>query len=119
MATAQNFERRKAGLLALNIYNSAVAAFPGGQSAVSDGTQAALTTKATLKTLIAARGVKVDDRARMDRAAEQILDLLDVLGVSDANVAADNTVSAFQQRLKAFCTTGVSQYFQDNTLHWA
>ncbi len=118
MPTAQFFDKRRAGMLALDIYNSAVAAFPGGQDAVSNATQAALTTQATLKSLIAGRGVLPSDKARMDRAALQIIDLLDVLGVTDANIAADNTVSAFQQRLAAFCTSGVSQYHQRNEQSW-
>lgn len=119
MATvALNYEVRKAALKLLNIYNSAVAAFPGGQAEVANATQAALTNKAGLKSLIAGRGVLPSDKDRMDRAAEQVIDLLDACGITDANIAADNTLDAFRTRVVALCASGVNKLFQDNNLLW-
>lgn len=113
MPTSQTFERRRAALFALNHYNSSVQAFPGGQTATVDATQAALTTVATLASFIAGRGVLPSDRAQQDRYAEEITDLYGILGVTDANIAADNTISAHQDRLVAFAATGVNKLHKD------
>lgn len=90
-----NSDKDQYALHALNAYN---------KLAPSDGQQAALTTKATLLALFdtIAADYNGAERREYERFKIDMDQCIDVLEISDANIAADNTANAFRDRIIAF-----------------
>lgn len=100
---ATNYERRRAVMMALNIYNAIFKAF-SGQAALTDTDQANLTTFASLVALCTSRGSTTSEIAQMDRYAEQMPaiwnTLYNDLDDAETDIAASNTIAAYQEVLQ-------------------
>lgn len=119
MSTAiinQNFEKRRAAISALSIYNATFRSFPG-QADIGNTEQAATNTMANLKTLVTGRGLLPTDRSNQDRYGEVSTALWvclnDTLAAAETDIAGDATVAAQRTSLQTHANAGVGVNCQD------
>lgn len=97
-------DTKQAAIHAINAYN---------RLSPTNGQQAALTTKATLLALFdtIAADYNGAERREFERFKVDMDYCIDILGISDANIAADNTANDFRDRIIAF-NSELSRTFQ-------